>query len=142
MGRLMAISQAALLCGCAAYLPVSSGQINEAERLERRIKEHPDVLEILYRHGSMWLLDITGTPGPVFNYGKYGDQFAGKDPQGRDVIAPILDEYSTADLDHLAEVVAAEVKAMHFSRPVEFMDVVHHRRTYVITPAGEVKRAE
>ena len=136
----MAISQAALLCGCAAYLPVSSAQVNEAERLEKRIKEHRDVLEILYRHGSMWFLDITATPGPVFNYGKNGEQFAGKDPQGRDVIAPILDEYSTAELDHLAEVTALEVKAMPFSRPVEFRDAVHQRTTYVIKPDGKVNK--
>jgi hypothetical protein len=130
-----------LMGGCAAYLPISSQDIDEAERLERRITaEHPEMVDLLNRHQNGWFLDTTGTPGPVFNYGKSGDQYAGKDRQGRDIIAPVIDEYSRAELDHLAEVIAVEVKAMHFSRRVEFHDAVHHRTTYVITTDGRVKK--
>ncbi len=121
-------------------LPVSTQEIDEAERLEKRVLNHPEVVEILDRHQNGWFIDTAGTP-PAFNYGTSGRQYAGKDREGRDVIAPIPDAYTSAELDTIANAIAEEMRAMHFSRRVEFHDTLHNdHTTHVLLPTGEVRK--
>ena len=135
------ITQTIWFCGCSNFLPITGGEIDEAELLEKRVKQRPEVIRVMREHGlATFHMDTSAQP-TSFYYGSSGFKKMGKDSEGRDVTVRIKDEYSSEQLEILARAVALEALALHFPRRVQFIDLFNNMRTtYIIEPCGRSVR--